>query len=96
MFKIYNLFLTDSSSQITSQSTEQNQSSRLCFTLDVKSHQRDIYKSDQFGIRERKTSGRIARVQGIKTPEQKMVQVLPRLRVSEQMIDFWQRQSQGL
>jgi hypothetical protein len=55
---------------------------RLFFSLDVKSHQRDIYKSDQFNIRTDKPNGRIARVQGIKTAEEKMLQVLPRLRVS--------------
>lgn len=54
---------------------------RLRFSLDVKSSQRDIYKSDQFNIRKDTTNGRIARIQGVKTPKQKMLQILPRLRV---------------
>jgi hypothetical protein len=54
---------------------------RLRFSLDVKSSQRDIYKSDQFNIRKDTTNGRIARTQGVKTPKQKMLQILPRLRV---------------
>jgi hypothetical protein len=48
----------------------------------VKPNQRNIYKSDQFNIRKGESNGRIARVQGIKTPTQKMLQVLPRIRVS--------------
>jgi len=55
---------------------------RLFFSLDVKPNQRDVYRSDQFSIRTGKSTGRIAHVQGRKTSEQKMLQVLPRLRVS--------------
>ena len=54
---------------------------RLVFTLDVKSHQRDIYMSDQFNVRREKHNGRIARIQGRKTEEQKMLQILPKLQV---------------
>lgn len=54
---------------------------RLVFTLDVKSHQRDIYMSDQFNVRTGRPNGRIARIQGRKTDDEKMLQVLPRLRV---------------
>jgi hypothetical protein len=60
----------------------QNKSERLSFSLDVKPNQRDIYRSDEFNIRGKKPNGRIARVQGIKKENKKMVQVLPRLRVS--------------
>ena len=55
---------------------------RLSFSLDVKPNQRDVYRSDQFSVRSENTNGRIAHVQGLKTPKQKMLQVLPRLRVS--------------
>jgi hypothetical protein len=58
-----------------------NVSTRLAFSLDVKPNQRDIYKTDQFSIRTQKANGRIARIQGIKRDDQKMLQVLPRLRV---------------
>lgn len=66
----------------------QNTSKRLSFLLDVKSHQRDIYKSDQFNVRKEKTNGRIARVQGSKRDDQKMLQVLPKLQVNISSIDF--------
>jgi hypothetical protein len=73
----------DPSTQLTPRFIlKQNESNRLFFSLDVRPTQRDIYKSDQFNVRKQKSNGRIARVQGIKTAEQKMLQVLPRLRVS--------------
>jgi hypothetical protein len=59
-----------------------NRSKRLHFLLDVKPNQRDIYKSDQFNVRQAKFNGRIARVQGWKRDDQKMLQVLPRLQVN--------------
>lgn len=59
---------------------------RLHFSLDVKSNQRDIYRSDQFSIRKEKANGRIARIQGIKSSEQKMLQVLPKLRVNYSLV----------
>ena len=55
---------------------------RLSFSLDVNQYQRNHYISDQFSMRHNKLNGHIAFVQGHKKPEQKMVQVLPRLRVS--------------
>ena len=57
-------------------------SKRLMFSLDVKSHQRDIYKSDQFSVRLEKSNGRIAHVQGRKKDNERMLQVLPKLRVN--------------
>lgn len=55
---------------------------RLAFILDVKSHQRHIYKTDQFNVRTGLFNGRIARIQGIKDESQKMLQILPKLQVS--------------
>jgi len=63
--------------------TQNINSNRLYFSLDVKSEQRSIYKSDQFNQHEEnKTNGYITRIQGIKTPAQKMSSVLPKVRVS--------------
>ncbi|CAF2968803.1 unnamed protein product [Rotaria sp. Silwood2] len=56
-------------------------SNRLFFSLDVKSIQRNIYKSDQFCMRSEKPNGRIARIQGVKTDKEKMRQILPKLRI---------------
>jgi hypothetical protein len=64
------------------QETSNSSSKRLTFLLDVKSTQRDIYKSDQFSVRTGKSNGRIARIQGVKRDDQKMLQVLPKLRVA--------------
>ncbi|CAF4595758.1 unnamed protein product, partial [Rotaria sp. Silwood2] len=53
----------------------------LHFSLDVKSEQKDIYKSDQFSQKEEtKPNGYITRIQGIKTPEQKMRSIWPMVR----------------
>lgn len=54
---------------------------RLHFTLDVNPHQKNIYKSDEFSIRSQKTNGRIACIQGVKQKHEKMLQVLPKIRV---------------
>ena len=59
------------------------ESNRLYFSLDVKPDQKDIYKSDQINQKtETKNNGYVARIQGIKTPAQKMSSVWPKLRVS--------------
>ncbi|CAF1176210.1 unnamed protein product [Rotaria sp. Silwood1] len=55
---------------------------RLYFSLDVKPEQKDIYKSDKFNQKEEtKPNGYITRIQGIKTAEQKMCSVWPKIRI---------------
>lgn len=77
----YSSTTDDLSNDQLANSSAEDLSTRLSFLLDVKSHQRDIYKSDEFSIRSNEANGRIARVQGRKTPAQKMLQVLPKLNV---------------
>lgn len=56
--------------------------SRSYFSLDVKPEQKDIHKSDQFNQRDQsKTNGYVARVQGVKKPEQQRVSVWPKVHV---------------
>ena len=66
---------------------------RLVFTLDVKPYQRHIYMTDQYNVRLEKSNGRIARIQGLKDDHQKMLQILPKLRVRQQRTTFISRNS---
>ena len=55
----------------------------LHFSLDVAPEQKPIYKSDRFNQKnENQRNGYITRVQGKKTPEEKMHSILPKIRVS--------------
>jgi len=63
--------------------TQNINSNRLYFSLDVKPEQRNIYKSDRFNQKEEtKINGYVARIQGIKTSAQRMASVWPTIRVS--------------
>jgi hypothetical protein len=64
--------------------TQNIESTRLQFSLDVKPEQKDAYRSDQINQKDdTKTNGYIPRVQGIKNPGEKMSSVWPKVRVSE-------------
>ncbi|CAF0743590.1 unnamed protein product [Adineta ricciae] len=60
---------------------ESSPSDRLFFSLDVKPIQKNIYRTDQFRVDPNRSHGQISRVQGIKEENQKMLRVLPRVRI---------------
>ncbi|CAF1323147.1 unnamed protein product [Adineta ricciae] len=61
--------------------TKSSPSDRLFFSLDVKPIQKNVYRTDQFRVDPSRSQGQISRVQGIKDESQKMLRVLPRVRI---------------
>lgn len=67
---------------------------RPYFSRDVKPEQRNIYASDQYNQKdEGRKNGYIARVQGVKGPNQARASVWPQIRVGQILIDIDQLES---
>ena len=64
--------------------SDQDQTSRVYFSLDVKPEQKPIYKSDQFNQKDRtKTNGYVTCIQGIKSDQQKRSSIRPRVHIPD-------------